>query len=123
MNKQYTITIEVTGGSEESVIRTSDGREWTVKGVVILADGGPSNLFTYFWNSPLIAAQAAVRACVEAAKQGNPVALQFYKCLLRSFMLATKAGEHPNIITPEELLSRWDAEDVKLGMESKKVSH
>ena len=108
---KYTIIVEVDPGTEESIIKTSDGREWTVKGIAIFADGGPNQLFTFFWNSPLVAAQAAVRACLEAVKQGNEVAAQFYKCLLRSFMLATKTEEHPNVISPEELLARWAEED------------
>lgn len=120
-HKRFTITIEVEGGTENAVIRTSDGREWHVKGISIFADGGPNELFTFFWNSPSVAATAFVRGLIEAVNQGNEVAAQFYRAVLKMLVLATGTGEHPKQILPEELLAKWSKEDEE--EESKKMFH
>jgi len=119
--ERFTITIEVEGGTENSVIRTSDGREWHVKGIVIFADGGPGQLFSFTWNSPGMAARAFVRSMIESVKQGNEVVVQFYRAVLKMLVQATGTGEHPNQILPGELLARWNQEDED--EEQKKMFH
>lgn len=109
--KKMTIEIEVTGGQEEALIRCN-GEEYIVRGLALFADGAPGNLFSFFWASPLMAAQAVIKSCAEAYRREDAFAQSFYACLLRGFALAT--GSYPK---PEEKglekLESWEKEDEK----------
>lgn len=106
----WSITITPTPKSEDCLIRTSDGQEFTVKGLALFADGGDGNLFVYTWNSPKVAACGCIRALASAFKQGNEFVLQFYRCLFRQLSITT--GAERKMGDPEDLLRRWESEDL-----------
>lgn len=110
MPDPWSITITPVPKSEDCVIRTSDGQEFTVRGLALFADGGDKQLFTYWWNSPKVAACGCVRAFAEAIRRGDMFAQTFYKCLLAGLVSITGCGEKQRI-DAEDLLRRWDAED------------
>lgn len=106
----WAITIIPIPKSEDCLIKTSDGHEFKVKGLALFADGGDGNLFSYWWNSPRVAAMGCVRAFSEAIRRGDRFAISFYKCILQGLTLVTGCSDKKTI-SPEELLRRWDAED------------
>ena len=108
-DERWSITITPIPKSEDCIIKTSDGQEWTVKGLAIFADGGDSNLFSFTWNSPVVAARGCIRALSAAFSQGNEFVLQFYRCLFKQLSLTT--GAERKMVEPEELLKRWEDED------------
>lgn len=110
MSDAWRITITPIPKSEDCTINTSDGQEFTVRGLAIFADGGDGHLFTYTWNSPEKAASGCYRACAEAIRNGNLFVVSFYKCLLRMFAMGTGA-DGTKQVSADELLRRWDAED------------
>lgn len=106
----WSITITPVPKSEECNIRTSDGQEFVVRGLALFADGGDGHLFSYTWNSPAIAARGCIRALAAAFSQGNEFVIQFYRCLFKQLSLTT--GAERQMVDPNDLLRRWDAEDV-----------
>ena len=107
---KWHITITPIPGTEDCTIRTSDGREWTAKGVALFADGGDQQLFSYFWNSPAIAAAGCVKSFAQAIRSENKPAVQFYKYLLRFMCRVTGTGA--NEMTPEDALRMFEAKEV-----------
>jgi hypothetical protein len=107
----WSITITPVPGSEDCIVETSTGEKWTVKGLALFADGGDGNLFFYWWNSPAQAACGCVRAFAEAIRREDPFALAFYKKVLQG-MVAITGCKDRQTISAEDLLRRWDAEDV-----------
>lgn len=110
MPDPWSITITPIPKSEDAIIRTSDGQEWTVKGLALFADGGEGHLFSYTWNSPAVAARGCVRTIVSAMSQGNEFVIAFYRCLFKHFTRAT--GGERKFVDGEELLRQWEAEEV-----------
>ena len=108
---EWSITITPIPKSEYCKIKTTDGQEFTVRGIAIFADGGDGQAFSFTWNSPLAAARGCVKALVAAINGGNDLALTFYKCIFKMFALCT-GNDGRTAISPEELLRRWDAEDI-----------
>ncbi len=120
MNDPWSITITPIPKTEDCTIRTSDGQEFTVRGLAVFADGGDGQAFSFFWNSPLSAAKGCVKALAAAIQRGDDFAVSFYNCIFRMFALCT-GNEKRNVVSPEDLLRRWDAEDVyKVGQEDPK---
>jgi hypothetical protein len=107
----WSITITPVVGTEDCIVKTSEGGEWTVKGLAVFADGGAGNLFFFHWNSPDVAAAGFVRSMASAMNGGNPFAERFYRCVLRNLVSATGSGEK-KYVTADDLLRRWEAEDV-----------
>ena len=110
MTAPWHITITPVPGSEECHIETSDGQEFTVRGLALFADGGEGHLFSYWWNSPAMAACGCVRAFAEAIRREDPFAIAFYKRMLQG-MVAITGGKDRQTISAEDLLRRWDAQE------------
>jgi hypothetical protein len=110
MTDPWAITITPEPGTENATIKTTDGQEFTVKGLAVFADGGDGHLFVYTWNSPIIAASGCVRACCEAIRQGNRTVVAFYRAMLSMFAQATSLP--PTSISAEDLIRKWDAQEV-----------
>ncbi len=108
---EWNIKITPIPKSEDCKIETSDGQVFTVKGLAIFADGGDGQAFTYTWNSPMVAAKGCVKALATAVNSGNEFVIAFYKCIFKMFALCT-GNEKKTVVSPEELLRRWDAEDI-----------
>ena len=106
----WSITITPIPRSEECTIKTSDGKEWTVKGLALFADGGEGHLFSYYWNSPGMAASAFVRSLGESIRRGDMFGQQFYRAILRGLTLAT-GGKDRQVVSAEDVLRRWEAEE------------
>lgn len=108
---EWSITITPIPKSEDCKIKTTDGQEFIVKGIAIFADGGDGQAFSFTWNSPLAAAKGCVKALASAIQSGNEFVVTFYQCIFRMFALCT-GNEKRTVVSPEDLLRRWDAEDV-----------
>lgn len=118
----WSITITPTPSSEVSTIRTSDGQEFTVRGLALFADGGEGHLFSFFWGSPAMAAAGFIRSFVETIRRGDLFAVAFYKRVLSGLVAATGSKDRQTV-TAEDLLRRWDAEDVYNAMKDGGKSH
>lgn len=110
MSTPWSITITPVPKSEDCLIKTSDGQEWTVKGLALFADGGEGNLMSYYWNSPGMAASGFVRSLGESIRRGDEMAQQFYRAILRGLTMAA-GGKDRQTVSAEDLLRRWNAED------------
>lgn len=115
-NNSWNITITPVPGSEDCTVKTSDGQEFSVRGLAIFADGGEGNLFSYWWNSPGMAASGFVRALSQAIQRGDTFAQQFYKAILRGLTMAT-GGKDKKYVSVDDILRRWEAEEVHKGVQ------
>lgn len=106
MGNKMTITIEVEGGVEGATI-TCEGQTYQVTGLAIFADGPAGNLFSFFWNSPIVAANAAVRSFAAAYRRGDEFSKTFYQCLLRGLAMATIPPEQTGL----DKLEEWEEKD------------
>lgn len=82
-----------------------------MRGLALFADGGEGHLFSFWWNSPAMAACGCVRAFSEALRRGDPFAIAFYKKMLQGMVSITGCKDRQTI-SAEDLLRRWDAEDL-----------
>jgi hypothetical protein len=111
MSDGWSITITPVSGGEDCKIRTSDGQEFVVKGLALFADsGGEGNLFSFYWNSPKVAACALVRSCVESIRREDPFALKFYQTMF--YMFAKATGAQNTVLTPEDAVRMFEAKEV-----------
>jgi len=111
MTTPWSITITPVPGSEDCVIETSDGQKFVVRGLALFADGGEGQLFTYWWNSPAMAACGCVRAFAEAIRREDPFALTFYKKILQGMVKVTGVRAF-NEITQEEALRKFESQEI-----------
>lgn len=109
MTAPWSITITPVPKSEECRIHTSDGQDFTVKGLALFADGGEGHLFQFTWNSPHVAASGCVRACCEAIRRGDRFVVAFYHAMLGMFAQATSIP--PASVNAEDILRRWEAQE------------
>jgi hypothetical protein len=110
MPDPWSITITPVPGSEDCLIKTSDGQEFSVRGAAIFADGGDGHLFAWYWNSPGMAASGFVRSLSESIRSGNTFAEQFYRAILRGLTMAT-GGKDKKYVSVDDVLRRWEAEE------------
>jgi len=110
MTAPWHITITPVPGSEECHIETSDGQEFTVRGLALFADGGEGHLFSFFWGSPALAAAGFIRSFVEVLQRSDLFAVAFYKRVLHGLVMAT-GGKDRQTISAEDLLRKWDAQE------------
>lgn len=111
MADDWSFTVTPVPKSETCTIRTSDGQEFTVKGLALFADNaGEGNLFSFYWNDPKVAACALVRSCVESIRREDPFALKFYQTMF--YMFAKATGAQNTVLTPEDAVRMFEAKSV-----------
>jgi hypothetical protein len=119
MSEPWHITITPVPKSEDCTIRTSDGNEWTVRGVALFADGGDQSLMSWFWNSPAVAAAGCVKSFAQAIRSENKSAIKFYQYLLR-FMVKVTGVPGLNELSSEDALRMFEAKETYEAMKDPK---
>jgi hypothetical protein len=71
---------------------------------------GEGNLFSFYWNSPKVAACALVRACAESIRREDPFALKFYQTMFYQFAKIT--GAQNTVLTPEDAVRMFESKEV-----------
>ena len=109
MSEPFRIIITPTPGTEDCEINVG-GEIYNVRGLAMFADGGDSQLVSFFWNSPAVAAAACVKSFAQAIRSENQTAIKFYQYLLRAFCKVTGTGA--NEMTPEDALRKFEAQEL-----------
>lgn len=109
MTPPWSIMITPIPGSEDCTVKVGE-EVYNVRGLALFADGGDQHLLSFFWGSPTVAAVGCVKSFAQAIRSENKPAVQFYQYLLRFMCKVTGVGA--NEISAEDLLRRWEAEDV-----------
>jgi hypothetical protein len=111
MSEPWHITITPVPKSEDCTIRTSDGNEWTVRGVALFADGGDQQLISFTWGSPAVAAAGCVKSFAQAIRAENQAAIKFYQYLLR-YMVKVTGVPGLNELSSEDALRKFEAQEI-----------
>ena len=109
MADPWCITITPIPKTEDCTVVVG-GETYVVHGLALFADGGDQQLISFFWNSPQVAAVGCCKSFAQAIRSENQCAIQFYKALLHAMCKVTGVGA--NEIAPEDLLRRWEAQEV-----------
>ena len=118
MADPWSITITPIPKTEDCTVKVGE-EVYTVRGLALFADGGDTQLLSFFWNSPSVAAAGCVKSFAQAVRSENQAAVEFYKHLLR-YMVKVTGVKGLNELSPEDAVRMFEAKSVYEAMKEPK---